>query len=141
MIQRWVREGMLMDRMKEAKLGKYKLMEKAFRQLVHLRLPSLDFPNTRTSAEVNRLILTSVEGVGLKTASLFLLHSVEGCKIAVLDTHLLKYLRKLYPKARVPKASPQCPDKYRQIEDMWLGYCYRNDRDPATYDLEIWNNK
>jgi|15BtaG_2_1085339.scaffolds.fasta_scaffold00600_29 thermostable 8-oxoguanine DNA glycosylase len=139
MIQHWVREGMLMDRMKEAKLGKYKLMEKAFSQLLLL---NLDYTLvTVRGASHARLILTGAYGVGLKTASLFLLHSVEGCKMAVLDTHLLRFLRKLYPKARVPKASPQCPHKYRQIEDMWLGFCYRNDRDPATYDLEIWNNK
>jgi thermostable 8-oxoguanine DNA glycosylase len=139
-IIRWWTDRELLWHMKRAKLGKYKLMGDSFRRLTSAHsLPLLD--NWETSVQAKRVWLASYPGIGLKTASLFLLHSVEGCKMAVLDTHLLKYLRKLYPKARVPKASPQCPHKYRQIEDMWLGYCYRNDRDPATYDLEIWNNK
>jgi thermostable 8-oxoguanine DNA glycosylase len=136
MIRHMEKDGILLDRMKKAKLGKYKLMMASFLALVNgyglLRHRNLDHLRKK---------LASLPGVGLKTASLYILHSFEGCKMAVLDTHLLRFLRKEYPKARIPKASPQDADRYKQVEDLWLGYCYRNGHNPATHDLEIWNNK
>lgn len=126
--------------MKRTKVGKYKLLSDCIRLMCLARqLPPLKTWNKSPHEKRNKLI--EFPGIGIKTASLFLLHSERDSRMAVLDTHLLKHLRKLYPKARVPKASPQSMDRYMELEDMWLGYCYRNGYDPATHDLDIWKEK
>lgn len=132
-------DKVLMRNMKRAKIGKYKLLFDSFRSLSKMLLSR--FINDHPTPHSKRYNLTARPAVGIKTASLFLLHSIRDSRMAVLDTHLLKYLRKLYPKARVPKASPQSMVRYMELEDMWLGYCYRNGYDPATHDLDIWKKK
>ena len=58
--------------------------------------------------------LIKIPGVGPKTANFFLLHSKEDYNEAVLDTHILKWLREIgYDKA--PKITPQDPKHYK----MW----------------------
>lgn len=126
--------------LKEAKVGKYKLIGDCI-WLISPAHGLCDLHTWNIDPHEKRKALIECPGIGIKTASLFLLHSERDSRMAVLDTHLLKYLRKLYPKARIPKASPQSMDKYREIEDMWLGYCYRNGHDPATHDLNVWKEK
>ena len=62
--------------------------------------------------------LMAIHGIGPKTASFFLLHSRPDFEVAVLDTHILKYLRDKHIDA--PKSTPTCPKKYKSLQDVFL---------------------
>jgi thermostable 8-oxoguanine DNA glycosylase len=65
------------------------------------------------------------------------LHSRPDQQIAVLDTHILKWLREQgynVPKATPPKA------RYTIIEKDFLTECDKAGKTPAELDLEIWKS-
>jgi hypothetical protein len=87
--------------------------------------------------------LENIFGVGPKTARFFLLHSRQDQNFAVLDTHVLKWIRDELGYD-VPKATPTNPNKYHELETIYLDYCHQNRLFPAELDLQIWkkyNNK
>lgn len=84
--------------------------------------------------------LESVYGVGPKTARFFILHSRRGTRHAVLDTHVLKWLRKTFTNVVVPKSTPSAGKRYSKLEKLFLDYCDENEYDPAEFDLSIWNS-
>lgn len=67
--------------------------------------------------------LEKLRGVGPKTARMFLLHSRPNQRFAVLDTHVLKFLKEMFPSRAhlIPKATPT-GKKYKQIEALWFEY-------------------
>jgi endonuclease III len=79
--------------------------------------------------------LEEIHGIGPKTARGFVLHSRPDVKLAVLDTHVLKYLRKLGHEA--PKASPT-GKKYRDLEQLFLADAEAKKMTPAELDLKVW---
>lgn len=121
-------EGGLNEHMIMHKLGQYKRIEKAFRGI-------LQFKGKMDSVSLEEL--ESIEGIGSKTSRFFLLHSRPNQKVAVLDTHILKFLsEKGY---NVPKATPS-KKKYGQIEKNFLTECEKAGKDVAEMDLEIWKS-
>lgn len=82
--------------------------------------------------------LLALPGVGPKTARFFLLHSRRDFRGAVLDTHVLKYLRAC-GVAGVPKSTPAAGKAYARLEAELVKRC-----PPwltlAEFDLEIWNH-
>lgn len=83
--------------------------------------------------------LLSVRGIGPKTARFFILHSRNSAKCAVLDTHVLKFLRDNgYPTA--PKQTPQNRKQYEAWEKKFLNICEFNypGTPIAEVDLKIW---
>jgi thermostable 8-oxoguanine DNA glycosylase len=120
--------GHLTEQLKRHKLGQYNRIEKAFRGI-------LQFEGRLDTVTLEEL--ESVDGIGPKTARFFLLHSRPNQKIAVLDTHILKFLsEKGY---NVPKATPS-KKKYGQIEKDFLTECEKAGKDVAEMDLEIWKS-
>ena len=84
--------------------------------------------------------LQAVHGVGPKTARFFLLHSRSDANCAVIDTHILKYLRRKKVGVSVPDSTPQSKSKYQQMETLFLAFI-RNDFQDLTVaqaDLLIW---
>lgn len=119
-------EKLLNRQMKMHKLGQYNRLEKAFRGI-------LKFKGKLDSVTIEEL--ESVDGIGSKTARFFILHSRPDQKIAVLDTHILKFLsEKGYD---VPKATPS-KKKYGKIEEYFLAECEKAGKNVADMDLEIW---
>lgn len=118
------------DRLKEQlvahKLGQYARLEKAFTGIVK-------FKGRLQKASVQDL--ESVSGIGPKTARFFILHSKEDARLAVLDTHILKWL-KLHGED-APKATPT-GKKYAMLEQAFLNYAVKYDLHPADLDLHIW---
>jgi len=114
--------------MKDCKLGQYKRLDKAFRGI-------LQFKGKLDSVSVEEL--ESIEGIGSKTSRFFLLHSRPNQKLAVLDTHILKYMAA--QGYSVPKTTPN-KKKYKQIEDDFLYECRILRKNPAELDLEIWKS-
>lgn len=81
--------------------------------------------------------LESIPGIGPKTARCFLIHSRENQNYAGLDTHVLKFLRD--KGHTVPKSTPT-GKKYRELEQIFLGYVKESGKSVADFDLLIWND-
>jgi thermostable 8-oxoguanine DNA glycosylase len=86
-------------------------------------------------------ILEKIPGVGMKTSRFFLLHSdiFYKDKIAVLDTHILKFIKENIDE-RAPKSTPVIPLTYRYWEDLFLKWCGNMNKDTAEFDLETWKS-
>lgn len=81
--------------------------------------------------------LEDITGVGPKTSRFFILHSRPKARVAVLDTHILRYLsdRGDLP---VPKTTPPAGKRYDMLEQAFLLYADHYGADPAKMDLAIW---
>lgn len=121
---RW--DGVLLDKIKIAKLGQYNRLIKAFSQVVELDVFTCSIAD-----------LEQIPGIGPKTARFYILHSRPNQDIAVLDTHILKWLRDELG-LKTPKSTPSSK-KYLELEKEFISYCKKNKRNPADLDLEIWN--
>ena len=128
-IQRLIDLKMLKIWMKDCKLGQYNRLENAF-------VGIMQFKGKLDSVTLDEL--ESISGIGSKTSRFFLLHSRPDQKIAVLDTHILKYMSK--QGYNVPKVTPSDKKKYRKIEEDFLYECRILKKNPAELDLEIWKS-
>mgnify|MGYP003141511906 CR=1 FL=1 len=86
--------------------------------------------------------LLNIHGVGNKTARFFLLHTREGCEYAVLDTHILAWLRDNGVED-APRNTPTNSNKYKELEKQFrylsrLRYPFLSD---AKIDLLIWSQQ
>jgi len=111
------------------KSGQYTRLSKAIQQSLSLDLRNCNLNN-----------LTSIYGVGPKTARFFLLHTRENCDYAVLDTHILKWIRNHIGFEDAPKDTPQNTKDYEYwskiaINLMKSSYPGSN---LADIDLLIW---
>lgn len=112
--------------MRGHKLGQYKRLNSAFRGV-------LQFKNRLKSVTLEEL--ESVKGIGPKTSRFFILHSRKDQQVAVLDTHILKWMKsKGYD---VPKTTPS-KKKYQKIESDFIHECHKAGKKVADMDLEIW---
>jgi thermostable 8-oxoguanine DNA glycosylase len=124
--------GILFEEIKKAKLGQYKKINSGFKYIVEKEY------------NLNRMtpdILEKIPGVGMKTSRFFLLHSdiFYKDKIAVLDTHILKFIKENIDE-RAPKSTPVIPLTYRYWEDLFLKWCGNMNKDTAEFDLETWKS-
>lgn len=115
--------------MMKHKLGQYKRLLVAF-------LGILRFKGNLKNVTIEEL--ESINGIGSKTSRFFVLHSRPNHKIAVLDTHILKWLNKV-TGIPMPKNTPSSKKKYKEIEQLFLSEASKRNKDVATLDLEIWN--
>ena len=116
----------LLTRLKQAKLGQYDRIYKAFIE-VAARFNSLK------SVTVDKL--ETVHGIGPKTARFFVMHSRPNQRVATLDTHILRWMRDIGIEA--PKATPS-GKSYLELEEIFLDLCDYLGKTPAALDLEIW---
>jgi thermostable 8-oxoguanine DNA glycosylase len=117
--------GHLREKMELHKLGQYSRLEACFDQSTDL--------NLRTCTVED---LESVFGVGPKTSRFFLTHTRWRTRFAVLDTHVLKWMREIMG-IPAPKATPN-GKVYLKLEKQFLIYCDEVGLTPAELDLEIW---
>lgn len=126
-----VKDGGLRRHLEHCGIGQYDRIEKSFTAVAHADI------NLRTVGWVS---LATFHGIGLKTAKFFLLHSRPGERHAVLDTHVLRELRRLYPRRRVPESTPGKPEEYFRLEKLWLDHLEKKGcTDYAAADLAVWN--
>jgi endonuclease III len=117
----------LLEKLKEVRIGKYSLLSKSFSELAH---SGVDL----TICTVEEL--EKFPGIGAKTARLFVLHSRKGEEYAVIDTHMLKEMRSL--NMTKLKSTP-AEKKYRELEKRLIVHLKKNGvQDFAEYDLSIW---
>lgn len=117
--------GILRTSLEKARLGQYTRLEKAFSQVIPLDL------RTCTPEE-----LESIPGIGMKTSRFFIVHSRELAEYAVLDTHILKYIRDVIG-VDTPRQTP-AKRKYLELEKIYLEHAKCKNMSLAELDLKIW---
>ena len=119
----------LLDRqMKMHKLGQYKRIGNAFREIIKFKGKLKDVTIEQ---------LESVNGIGSKTARFFILHSQKDAKVACLDVHILKWMREQGYIA--PKQTPT-KKRYAILETQFLVEAWKRKMTPADLDLTIWKS-
>ena len=123
--------GILMEEIQKAKLGQYKKIYSAFK---YISDNNLDL--TKMTPE----LLEAIPGVGMKSSRFFLLHSDINWKnyIAILDTHILKFIKENIDD-RAPKSTPT-KSTYKYWEDRFINWCEINKKNVADFDLEVWKS-
>jgi thermostable 8-oxoguanine DNA glycosylase len=120
-----IQSGTLLDNLKTARMGKYTLLVKGFTQSLNL--------NLRTATVDD---LKAISGVGDKTSRYFLLHTREGLNIAVLDRHVVRFLREKGYDA--PEEGTPNGKKYLELEQHFLNEAKEAKMTPADFDLMLW---
>lgn len=117
----------LMHNLKKSRIGMYGKLIRAFPSV------ATGLFDLKTVLPVQ---LERVHGIGPKTARFFVLHTQESARYAVLDTHILKWLRvKGY---LAPKTTPT-GRRYAELEKSFLKEADTMGTNPAELDLAIWN--
>lgn len=116
----------LLHEIKMAKLGQY---TKIFNAFCYICNSNINLSNCTIEE------LENIPGVGPKTSRFFMLHS-RNCELAILDTHILKFLKKY--DINVPKSTPSNKTIYKKYESLFLDICRSVNKTPAEYDLELW---
>jgi hypothetical protein len=122
--------GKLGDILRFHKVGQYIRIERALTDVAAYKglLSRITIPE-----------LEAIHGIGPKTARFYVLHTRKGVRCAVLDTHLLKWLKYIgIPK--VPVSTPPAGVEYRRLEACFLQLANMYRLDPADLDLAIWNH-
>jgi thermostable 8-oxoguanine DNA glycosylase len=104
-------------------------LARAFKELANSTL------NLRTCT---RDELLAIHGIGLKSANCFISWTRKGTKMAMLDTHLMKFIRFELGHTDAPIATPSSKKQYEKWEKVFLDYCEENNLDPTEEDLRIW---
>jgi len=82
--------------------------------------------------------LEQFKGIGMKTSRFFIVHSRPTTDMAILDRHILRFLKeKGYPK--IPDNTPTQKD-YVRIEKYFLDEAKKIGKPVADLDLEIWKS-
>jgi len=111
-----------------SRIGQYNRLTKAVMGAVDLDLATCSLED-----------LMNVHGVGQKTARFFLLHTRPNCQCAVLDTHILKWLRE-NQVVDVPQSTPTNVKQYLALEKQFLFLARLNFpfMSIADIDLTLW---
>ena len=116
------------DALRKVKVGQYNRLTKAIWESLNVNLKTCNLDE-----------LLNIHGVGPKTARFFLLHSRENCDCAVLDTHILSWMKNNGTED-VPKVTPQNTKIYKKLEEQFLSMI--KDKFPtksvAEIDLLLW---
>ena len=126
-IRNMVQDKMLLNNLRKSKIGKYTVLSKAYKQLA---FANIDLRKCEVK-DLERFM-----GIGSKTSRFFILHTRPKVRLAVLDTHILKWMSGFIQG--VPKSTPS-KKKYLQLEQQFLNYCDSAHIEPAKLDLMIWN--
>jgi hypothetical protein len=149
--------GSIIDACKEARTGKYKIMDGFIGGLMVRLAPSKD---GRDGRDFLRCALPShledITGVGMKTSRFFLLNTRRGARVAALDVHILRWLnvqmlkmddaavRAIFGVGKRlvdidwPEQTPGAKIPYFMLEELFLQIADDNDANPADLDLAVW---
>ena len=124
-IQKMILSQTLFNNLRRAKLGKYNLLQKSFRELL-----KADLDLSTCSVED----LEAIPGVGRKTSRFFVVHTRPNQNYAILDTHVLKWLDTI--GYTLPK---QIASDYLTVEKHFLAEAKARNMTVADLDLKIWS--
>jgi hypothetical protein len=117
----------LAQRIKSCGMGCFNHRARTFLALAH---SGLDL-KTCTVEELEK-----IPGIGPKTSRYFLLHTRRDVRVAVLDTHILRYMSDLGHE--VPRSTPT-GKRYLDLEQTFIGLADLSQKSLAQFDLDIWN--
>jgi thermostable 8-oxoguanine DNA glycosylase len=122
------RYGTIRRQLMAVKMGQYDRLTEAMLQSCELDLQTCTLEH-----------LTGLHGVGPKTARFFLVHTRQNAEYAVLDTHILKWMRDEAKIKNVPTKTPN-HKQYRELEQQCLKALKKHypDYTVAEADLLIW---
>lgn len=121
-------KGTLRDNLIRARTGKYNYLS---RGLYELATSQMDLYSCDPQD------LEKITGIGMKTSRFFILHSRKNTNIAIIDTHILKYLKaKEYPN--IPNTVPSGKN-YLRLEHYMLEEAKNKHMSMQDLDLKIWS--
>jgi len=126
-IRKYIKQGKLAEKLREARTGNYSKIEIALKELVKLKV------DLRSCSPEE---LEVVHGIGPKTSRFFILSVDEQRKVAALDVHVLRWLKGLGYDA--PKATPS-GKKYRELEKAFIDEADKLGITPAELDRRVWS--
>lgn len=112
------------------KAGQYKRLTKCLFELSRANFNL----NTCTCED-----LEEIHGISFKTSRFFVVYSREDTDYAILDVHILNWLRGFHPEA--PKSTPSTKRAYNAWEQLFLTHCVLNKMKPHELDIEIWRQR
>lgn len=118
---------MLLKAAKQFGLGNYTRLGQAIEEF--LLLPPL------SAVTVEQL--EKCFGMGPKSARFFVVHSRPNQQHAILDVHILRWMR--MQGVDTPKLTPQ-GKKYGELEKIFLQFVQHSGQSVAEFDLTIWND-
>lgn len=122
--------GTLEDSLRSVGMGQYNRLMKClgayFERQIDLKTCSVDD-------------LEAIPGIGPKTARFFLAYTRPGYRCAVLDVHILAFLREHGVDA--PRHTPQNREKYKELEQKYLALADELDVDPTQLDDYVWQQR
>jgi thermostable 8-oxoguanine DNA glycosylase len=124
-------EDQIRSLLEQVGMGQYTRITAAIKKAVSMRLDLSKCPLEK---------LEEIPGLGRKTSRFFILHSRPNARVAVLDTHVLKYLKQ-NGVPNVPSSTPGSLGEYLRLEEAFLEiYEKVKDEYPtvAEFDLYIW---
>jgi thermostable 8-oxoguanine DNA glycosylase len=125
----------LRQHLENCRAGQYSRLEKALNRIHYNYEAGVNHFNDLKNISFEELI--SVPGIGRKTAHFFLMYTKRNYEAAVLDTHILKYLKAL-GCPNVPKSTPQSQKKYSELQEIFISICRKSKVSLSEADLEIW---
>ncbi len=120
----------LLVSLQDVKLGQYKRIVKAFKEVI-----KLDVTKDLTVEK-----LEAIPGIGPKTARFIVLYTDPKAEVVPLDTHILKYLAYQYPAFSVPKSTPPAGKKYKVLEELFQYEAKRLGKSVRQLDTEVWQS-
>lgn len=123
-IRKMCQKHTLKQNLEIVKIGQYSRIANVFSVLSDHDIYSLDLD-----------FLETIKGIGLKTARFYIMNCVPSQNYAILDTHILKWLK--LQGYNVPKSTPS-RNKYLEIEQIFLNEAKKKTKTPLELDLEIW---
>lgn len=122
------------ENLHEVKLGKYKLFDKGFRAAVGLDLDLLERSEPMDALKM----LSAIPGLGPKGSRMILQYAFpeHADRWAVLDTHILRWLREHGVNA--PKSTPPEGPTYRELENTFKFMAKDRHMSTRQLDTEIW---
>jgi thermostable 8-oxoguanine DNA glycosylase len=130
LIRAYINSNALGYHLERAKVGQYNQLTRCLNEIVNADL------DLRTCTVEQ---LETIYRIGPKSARFFLLHSRENQRYAVLDTHILSWMRE-NGFQNIPKQTPTI-QKYHRIEREFLDYCDSHGLSPSHFDLMIWSKR
>lgn len=133
-IYKLIEEDKLLETLKNHRTGQYNKLEHIFKFLY-------EFYKDNGYSFVLKCNLESMEaikGIGPKTSRFYCMYTQENFQGAILDTHLLKYLKEYHELQDVPKTTPSTLKQYKKLESEYLKICNKFKKKPSVLDLQIW---
>lgn len=109
-----------------ARTGNYTKLTKCLHELV---IADVDLATCKPSE------LEAIHGIGPKTSRFFITWTRPEARYAVLDTHILRWMRKRGHDA--PESTPSMP-RYKVLEDLFLAEADKLGLTPRQLDYALW---